>query len=95
MSSKKQLVTRVEKSIRHALVKKGYISLCSIVESQYNANQKYPLNLRKNTNFLSICGSSTYKSSPNIFDLSTRKYAKPKNIVKERYKELKSLNDLY
>ncbi|WP_146154612.1 hypothetical protein [Photobacterium leiognathi] len=95
MSSKKQLVTRVEKSIRHALVKKGYISLCSIVESQYNANQKYPLSLRKNKNFLSICGSSMYKSNPNTFDLSTHKYAKPKNIVKERYKELKSLHDLY
>ncbi len=95
MSSKNQLVTRVEKSIRHALVKKGYISLCSIIESQYNANQKHPLNLRKNKNFLSGCVSSPYKPNANIFDLSDYKYIKPRKLTKDKYKELKSLHELY
>lgn len=43
------LEDRVVKCFDKALKRKGYLSLCSIIESQYYFPRKYPLSLKKTT----------------------------------------------
>ncbi|PSV66973.1 hypothetical protein [Photobacterium angustum] len=93
MSSSDILSARIEKSFDRALSKKGYLSLCSIIESQYKSKQSYPMVLRKNTD--KIVQSSIFKDqSTKGFDLTRYKVKQSKKESESKYLSMTSLFDL-
>lgn len=93
MSSSNILSARIEKSFDRALSKKGYLSLCSIIESQYKSKQSYPMVLRKNTE--KIVQYSIFKDqSTKGFDLTRYKVKKSKKESESKYLSMNSLFDL-
>lgn len=68
-----KLENQVTNTFNRALARKGYLSLCSIVESQYYTPRTYPLNLMKSTHLAVVNRPENKRVLPQ-----------PCNIVKYR-----------
>lgn len=61
-------------TFNRALESKGYLSLCSIVESQYFIPRSYSLNLAKNKHLVALNKPISRGLSPQPFNFSKYRY---------------------
>lgn len=93
MRSSEILSARIEKSFDRALTKKGYLSLCSIVESQFKHKQNFPMSLRKNTDKITKLKGLNAHSHQSVV-VKIHKPLTNKKKDEGKYLEMASLFDL-